>query len=155
MLNYYKNHLIWVNLSLVVPLEVKLSFECFWPPLTQSSLPAWLYWEPSDLSGLDPDSPPWTSCSFSLWASYRAVYAYCILCIYCILFTFCCTFWFPMIHSAFDQIFLLTVSTTHDCQLSSLLFDYCSFFWYWICTPGILIPIPKLETTKHLSSMSQ
>jgi hypothetical protein len=33
-----------------------LSFEHFWPPLMQSSLPAWLPQELSDLSGLEPGS---------------------------------------------------------------------------------------------------
>jgi hypothetical protein len=37
-----------------------------WPLLTQFSLPAKLTWELSDLSGLDPDSLLWFSCSFSL-----------------------------------------------------------------------------------------
>jgi hypothetical protein len=32
-------------------------FECFWPLLTRSSLPAWPLQEPSDLSGLEPDGP--------------------------------------------------------------------------------------------------
>ncbi len=34
------------------------SMASLWFELTWSSLPAWLAWEPSDLSGLEPGSPP-------------------------------------------------------------------------------------------------
>ncbi len=37
--------------------------------------PAWLSQEPSDLSRLDSDSPPWLLCRFSPWASFRTVHA--------------------------------------------------------------------------------
>jgi hypothetical protein len=36
-----------------------LSFERLWPPLLRSSLHPDHFWEPSDLSGLDQNIPPW------------------------------------------------------------------------------------------------
>jgi hypothetical protein len=63
-------HLIWVDLSLMAPLELSLVFECLWPLLTRSCLNTWLSQEPSDLSELNLDNPSWPSCRFSLWASF-------------------------------------------------------------------------------------
>ncbi len=47
-----ENHLVWVHISLVALIEVK-------PPV-------WLFWEPSDLSGLTHNSPPWLGVKFPL-----------------------------------------------------------------------------------------
>jgi hypothetical protein len=57
----HKNHLIWVDLSLMALLEITL----FWATLETShevQPPVWLSGESSDLRRLDPESPP------SIWA---------------------------------------------------------------------------------------
>jgi hypothetical protein len=114
--NYHKNHLIWVDSILVVPLRLSLLWvslatahgvqppslaimriiwsewpQAWWPPLscTQLSLPAWLIWEKSDLSGLGPDSPPRPSCSFPLEFPWAIFLGQSLLIVYCTLFAFC------------------------------------------------------------------
>jgi hypothetical protein len=32
-----------------------------------------------------------------------------------------------------------SVNSCRSCLLLKSMFDYCSFFWYWKCVPGILI----------------
>ncbi len=75
--HYHENLLTWANYSLVVPLELPLASAHTGQPTR------WLSWEPSDLSGLNPDSPPWLSCKFALEFPLRficrTVTAYCIL----------------------------------------------------------------------------
>jgi hypothetical protein len=65
-----ENYLIWVDSSLMAFLEFCLVFEWLWPLLMRFRLLAWLSWKPSDLSGLDQDSPPWPSCRFPPWDSF-------------------------------------------------------------------------------------
>ncbi len=57
---HHENHLIWVDSSLLASLELAQ----FRAPLATShevQPPAWMSREPSDLSGLDPDSSLWLS----------------------------------------------------------------------------------------------
>ncbi len=81
------------------PRTIKSEWTRFWwppwfflrPLLTRSSLPAWLSQELSDISRLDPDSPPWPlySCplEFPLRFIFRAVSASVLLSINCIFCT--------------------------------------------------------------------
>ncbi len=59
--DYHENHLIWVDLSLVVPLEIQLTLSFFWPQHMRSSLPTWPSWEPYELIGLESDGPRWVA----------------------------------------------------------------------------------------------
>ncbi len=111
------------------PLE--LSLVCPWTPLTRSNLPAWLSWEPSDLSGLDLDSPPWPSHRFPLEILFRMLYArlcllYYVHLLYIVTFhvIFCCL----MICSAIIPIFLLNCLTTDYCQYHYLVRFHCFSF---------------------------
>ncbi len=131
------------------------------PPLTQSSLSTWLSQEPSDLSGLNPDSPPWLSCKFPrdsvLSFICRMVSAY----FYCVLFTFClltdCIFC--------NIISIISLLSKHIIAVLLILEMYCRYYFdpqignnNWKCIAGI-ISILKLVTTtaqwvsrKHHSS---
>jgi hypothetical protein len=138
---HHENHLIWVNSSLMTPLELHLN------TIMQSSLPAWLsknylIWVDSNLV-----VSPWTSCSLSPWVTLtfncRMVSDYCILCIYCI--------WFPsatIIHSlcsSMIQFYTIRLFNYFCIQLLFYYFVHCSLFWSWKlswswrCIPGTLI----------------
>jgi hypothetical protein len=150
---HHENHLIWVYLSLMAPLELNLVSEHLWPPLTWSS-PSGLFREPSDLSELDPNSPLWLHANFPLELFLRKSMLYCILCIYCTLFTFHITFHSPMSYSANIQIFLpdcfnyrlspIIIMMFKFIVLYSnivwLLFNYCSLFWSMEMYSRISIP---------------
>jgi hypothetical protein len=62
--SHYKNHAIYVDSILVVPLGFRL--------LLQSSLPTRLPWEPSYLKGLGPGGAPWLLLSFLFELAYWA-----------------------------------------------------------------------------------
>ncbi len=54
----------WERVSCLPGAIFWLSLEHCWPPWMWSSLHAWLSWEPSDLSGLEPGSSPWDLAQF-------------------------------------------------------------------------------------------
>jgi hypothetical protein len=56
--DHHKNHLIWVDSSLMVFLPWAASFKV--------QPPAWIFREPSDLSGLDQNIPHWLAVTY-LW----------------------------------------------------------------------------------------
>jgi hypothetical protein len=74
--DYHKNHLTFVDTSPVVPmvlLEKSLGLSVFVIASPWSSLSAWPSREPSDLSGLYSDSPPWLACKFPLEFPLRVI----------------------------------------------------------------------------------
>jgi hypothetical protein len=87
----------------------------------------WLSWEPSDLSGLNPDSPPWLARKSPFEFPLR------VICM-----TVSANVDFLLI---IDWTFCLVIIF----QLLSLL-----YFWSWKCVPGI--SIPKLDTSSATSS---
>ncbi len=127
--------------------------------------------EPSDLSGLKPDGPPWVSLVFSTfshlfwdpasrltvlttrsewtWSKqsfeclFRTVDVYYLLWI-------CCTFCIPThflysISIQFKYFLFGNLQFSSNCPiivwLYYLLLDYSSVFWSWKCIPGISIPL--------------
>ncbi len=90
--------------------------------------PIWLSQEPSDLSGLDSDSPPWLSCKFPLEFPLRFICRTVSTTVYCALFTFCSFWWLNtephhFIHSVEFCIIRLIV---YHWITVWLLFNYCS-----------------------------
>ncbi len=127
-LYHFKNHPIWADMSLMALLELSLAFKCLWPPLMWSSPPAWLCGEPSDLIGLNSDSPPLPSCRFSPWDSFLdGEYLFCIVHLL-YMFTFCIKFFFPMIHSAIIWIFMFDCFNNWLLPIIVTLFNYRSIF---------------------------
>ncbi len=82
--SHHENHLIWVDSSPIAPLS------CFWPLLTWLSLPVWLSREPSELNGLNSDSPPWLAWKVPLEFPLESFLGQSLhVDIYCTLLKFC------------------------------------------------------------------
>ncbi len=95
--------------------------------------------EPFDLSGHDPDSPPWLCAVFPIESLFWTVTytTYCSFIVYIrfiiqtiILILLCSNILFPTVSS---------VVYADSCQSLRSMFNYCSFFWYRNCVPDISI----------------
>ncbi len=120
------------------------AFGCYsWGPASR-----WLSSEPSDLSGLDPDSPYWLFAKSPLRVFLgRFTYIlYCAVIVYFCIPTWCNIFLLVLSNIPFDACFQLTFKLWNI--IVQLLFNHCSVFWFWKCIPGILILLSTTITSQ-------
>ncbi len=99
-------------------------WSCFWPALTWLIIPAWLSWEPSDLSWLDPYSLPWLANKFPLEFPLRFIVGQS-----------------PHIYILYTVQFSLFLLVEYSVPfIHSFPIIVISVFWSWNCILGILIP---------------
>jgi hypothetical protein len=97
--------------------------------LLQGPAPVWLPEEPSDLSGLDADSPPWL-CAILPFRVFLGRFTYIIQCAFIVYlfsdliqFFFFCLFEYSALIALFiDQFPIID-------NIVQLMLDYCSLFW--------------------------
>jgi hypothetical protein len=90
----------------------------------QLSLLVWLLQEPSDLSGLDSDSPLWLACKISL--KFPMTFNSVMVSAEILILWIVILIWLPTSYYVKFMIF-------------QLLLNYCSLFWSWKCFLGVTI----------------